>query len=159
MAAVIQPYWLGVVLPLFVLALISYCWWHFRSHRDRLFRGNDCDKITIQMMRETALLDVNEGCVRYSFDIERLAKVEVRGQQVAVAYGNVWWQDSRAHAVHCVYAIAPRDQSHWMRQQSDLFEPACDGTAFSIFWVKLARLIRLTKRSSERLAASAPRSQ
>ncbi len=159
MATVVHPHWLGLALPLLVLALISYCWWHFRSHRERLFRGNDCDKTTIQVMRDTVLLDVNERCARYSFDVERLAKIAVRGEQVAVAYGNVWWQDSRAHSVHCVYAIAPREQSHWMRQQSDLFEPACDGSAFSIFWVKLARLIRVTKRrSSEKLAASAPRS-
>jgi hypothetical protein len=154
MAASLHPHWLGIAIPVFVLALVTYALWHFRFQRERLFRGNDCDKTAIQAVRDTALRDVNEYCNRYSFDIERLAKIMVREQQVAVAYGAVWWQDARAHSVRCVYAIAPRDQSHWMRQQSDVFELACDGTLFSVYWVKLARLIRLTRRWSERRTAA-----
>jgi hypothetical protein len=139
------PHWLGIAIPMSVLAIVGYAAWHFRLQRSKLFRDNECDKTAVQAIRDIALRDVNEKCPGYSFEAERVSNVTVRGQPVALAYGNVWWEDSRAHSLRCVYAVAPRDQSQWMRQQSDLFEHVCDGTAFSIFWVKLAPLIRLTK--------------
>src|SRR5438045_5198792 len=99
MAASLHPHWLNFAIPAFVLALASYAAWHFRFQRERLFRGNDCDKSALDAVRETALRDVNAHCGRYSFGIERLARIMVREQQVAVAYGQVWWQDARAHSM------------------------------------------------------------
>jgi hypothetical protein len=79
----------------------------------------------------------------FSFAVERRANILFSGQQISIVYGPV--VSSVTTSNKAVYAVADAEQSHWMRQNSDVFEPAFSGSQDSVFWVDMAQLLRLAK--------------
>ena len=85
---------------------------------------------------------IDKECSGFTFAAERLANVSVHGQKVSIVCGPVAWSDAITHSYKCIYAIADAEQSHWMRQNADVFKPAFTGSQDSVFWVNVAELLR-----------------
>jgi hypothetical protein len=79
----------------------------------------------------------------FSFAAERRANILFSGQQISIVYDPV--VSSTTTSNKAVYAVAEAEQSPWMRQNSDVFEPAFRGSQDSIFWVNIAQLLRQLK--------------
>src|SRR5918996_3760294 len=129
----------------FVLLFLLFWTWRRRRFRAQLFSDNECDADTTIAFQDTALREVNGECGQFTFGAERLARVPFRGERISVVYGPVSWSTDDTHVERCFYAVSDPQQSHWMSQNSDVFEPAFIGSALSVFWVKMPALVRLIK--------------
>jgi hypothetical protein len=111
----------------------------------RVFAKHELDEPTLKDVQERVDF-INQECPRFTFAAERAANMSFRGQKVSIVCGPVAWSDAITHSNKCVYAIADADQSHWMRQNSDVFEPAFTGSQDSVFWVNVPELFRQSKK-------------
>lgn len=136
-----------LLLLFFLLLFFFLIWWRPRRFRAQLF-SKQFDVDTTVAFQESVLREINQECTHYPFVAERLAHVPFRGQEISIVYGSVAWSMDETSIKQCFYAVADAQQSQWMRQHSDVFEAAFIGTAFSVFWVKIPALLRLTRRSS-----------
>jgi hypothetical protein len=109
-----------------------------------LFAKHQSDEPTLKYVQERLDL-IDQECPRYSFAAERVANMSFRGKKVSIICGPIAWSDAFTHSNRCVYAIVDANQSQWMQQNSDVFEPAFTGSHDSVFWVNIPELLRQTK--------------
>jgi hypothetical protein len=143
--------WIEAAGSGFLLVFLLFWTWRRRRFRAQLFSENQCDVATTIAFQDTALREVNRQCAQFTFGAERLARVPVRGEYIAIVYGPVSWSTDETNVERCFYAVADAQQSRWMSQNSDVFEPAFIGSTFSVFWVRMPALVRLTRGSSQPL--------
>jgi hypothetical protein len=148
----------GIVL-LVGLALMAFAGLrhiYVRRLATRIFADHESDEPALEDVR-AAIEEVNRECRTHTFFASRLATIVFHDHPISLVDG--WalaWPAKGASNVRCVFVVARGDESHWLRRFSDVFEPAFSGSLWSVFWVKLPTLMRLTNRCSEPLAA--PRS-
>jgi hypothetical protein len=122
---------------------------YLRRLATRMFADQQSDESALQHVR-AAIEEVNTECRTHNFFASRLGTVVFRDHAISLVDG---WAlplaGKGATNVRCVFVIARGDESHWLRRFSDVFEPAFSGSVWSVFWVRLPTLMRLTRRSSE----------
>jgi hypothetical protein len=147
---------LGYVPLALLVALLAF-WgfssWQFRRRVACLFDPQETDEH--ELHRVSNQLDaLNERCPTNSFSAQRLTHIDLRGQDILLVYGRVFAHGARGSAsAMSIYALGKGEQAEWMSRFSDIFDLAFTSSEISVFWVKLAALIRLTKRCSERQTA------
>jgi len=143
----------GLWIIFAVLVFIPLWRWHLRRLTTRLFEGREGDATALSEMRDT-LEAVNRECRTHTFSAARVATISLHDHPICLVDGSVIVPTARgAHTEKSVFAVADRDEADWLRRYSDIFELAFAGSAWSIFWVKLPTLTRLTMRWSERRTA------
>jgi hypothetical protein len=135
------PAWLAFGI-LAMLGFISFWAWRSRRLRSRVFASHQFEEPTLAEIQNRLDAISKEGPT-FSFAAERRANILFSGQQISIVYGPV--VSSVTTSNKAVYAVADAEQSHWMRQNSDVFEPAFSGSQDSIFWVNIAELLRQLK--------------
>lgn len=138
------PGWIVLAIISLLFLLLTLSGWRFRRLVARLFANHQFNEPTLKDVRERVDL-IDQECPRFTFAAERVANVSFRGQKVSIICGPIAWSDAITHSNKCAYAIADADQSHWMRQNSDVFEPAFTGSQDSVFWVNIPKLLRQAK--------------
>jgi hypothetical protein len=138
------PGWIVLAIFSLLFLLLGVWTWRFRRLLVRLFAKHQFDEPTLKDVQERVDL-IDQECPRFTFAAERVANMSFRGQKVSIICGPVAWSDAITHSNKCAYAIADADQSQWMRQNSDVFEPAFTGSQDSVFWVNIPELLRKTK--------------
>lgn len=138
------PGWIVLAIFSLLFLLLSLWTWRFRRLLARLFAKHQFEEPTLKEVQERVEL-IDQECPRFTFAAERVANMSFRGQKVSIVCGPVAWSDALTHSNKCIYAIADADQSHWMRRNSDVFQPAFTGSQDSVFWVNIAELLRRTK--------------
>jgi hypothetical protein len=138
--------------PLVAGVLLTYMGlrhWYLRRLQSRLFVDASCDDPELDSFRE-ALEEVNRECRTHSFFASRFAKTQLSGHPISLIQGWVVVPMAEgANSERRIFAIAHRDESDWLRHFSDVFDLAFSGSVWSVFWVKLPTLMRLTRRGSE----------
>ena len=130
------------------LAFTGLRQWYLRRLAARLFADHERDDTALANLRET-LDKVNRECRTHSFFATRVANISLRDHPVVLVDGWIVAPGARGpHTETSVFAVADRNEADWLRNFSDIFEHACSGAGWSIFWVSLPRLMRLTKRCS-----------
>jgi hypothetical protein len=138
------PGWIVLGIFSLLFLFLSLWTWRFRRFIAQLLAKHEFDEPSLEAVQNRVEL-IDRECSEFTFAAERLAKVSFRGQRVSIVCGPVAWSDTITHSYKCVYAIADPEQSHWMRQNSDVFEPAFTGSRDSVFWVNIAELLRQAK--------------
>ena len=133
------PRWLVLGILGSAIVLGSFFAWRSRKVRNRIFAKHEFDAPTLAEI-QNRIDRINKESPRFCFAAERLANIPFSGQQISIVYGPV--VSSATTSSKSVYAVGDAEQSHWMRQNSDVFEPAVTGSQGSVFWVNLARLGR-----------------
>ncbi len=120
--------------------------WRTRRLTRRLFAGREVSATELDEIR-TVLEAVNRECKGRAFGAARAAHIPLHGKLVCLVDGSVVAVagDDVATA-RPVFAVADRDEASWLRVFSDVFEIAFAGSQWSIFWVKVPALLRITKR-------------
>ena len=138
------PSW--IVLTIFsVLFFLFFLWtWRFRRLLVRVFARHQFEEPTLKEVQQRVDF-IDQECPRYSFAAERLANMTFRGRKVSIICGPIAWSDAFTHSNKCIYTIADANQSQWMRQNSDVFEPAFTGSQDSVFWVNIPEFLRQTE--------------
>lgn len=130
----------GAVMVLTLRSLIMQQDIRRRFSREEC-RGEDLAKVI------SALAHINAGSQDCTFGLERAFRVSFRGEQLLLVLGHVGrtvpsskYGTSRASS-NSLYALADGPaQVGWMRENSDVFSPACPDPAFPIFWVDYSAL-------------------
>jgi hypothetical protein len=129
-------------IPLFMLVR---SWRIQQDIRRRFFkdecRGEDLARVT------SALARINVGPQDCTFGLERAFKILFRGQQLLVVLGPVGGSAPHSKfgtartSSKALYALADgAAQMRWMRENSDVFSPACPDPFVPIFWVNFSVL-------------------
>jgi len=144
---------IGLLVALALMAFAGLRHIYVRRLAARIFADHESDEPALEDVR-AAIEEVNRECRTHTFFASRLATIVFHDHSISLVDG---WAlvlaGKGASNVRCVFVVARGDESHWLRRFSDVFEPAFSGSVWSVFWVKLPTLMRLTRRSSERLAA------
>ena len=133
---------------LVLLAFIGARAWYHRRLASRMFADGDWDAEALQGMHET-LEEVNRESRTHTFSAERVSTISLRDHAVTLVDGWIVVQTAEgADHEKCVFAVAHRDDADRLRHSPDVFNLVFAGSVWSVFWVKLATLMRLTKRCS-----------
>ena len=137
------PSWIVVTAFSLLFFLFNLWIWRFRRLLARLFAKHQFTEPTLKDVQQRVDL-IDQECPKFSLAVERVANMSFRGKKVSIICGPVAWSDAFTHMNKCVYAIADADQSQWMQQNSDVFEPAFTGSRDSVFWMNMPELLRQT---------------
>jgi hypothetical protein len=148
MVAVIDARDIVLLILFALLALGGLRHIYIRRLVARIF-ADPSDDSALQDVR-AAIEEVNKECGTHNFFASRLGTVVFRDHPISLVDGWALPLTGKGAAnERCVFAIARGDEAHWLRCFSDVFEPAFSGSVWSVFWVRLPTLMRLTKRHSE----------
>jgi hypothetical protein len=118
---------------------------YLRRLAARMFTDHESAEPALGEVR-VALEEVNRECRTHTFFASRLATIAFHDHPISLVDG---WAlvlaGKGANNVRCVFTVAHGDEAHWLRRFSDVFEPAFSGSVWSVFWVKLPTLMRLTR--------------
>ena len=131
-----------------LLGFIGVRSWYHRRLASRMFADVVWDGEAMQHMLE-ALEEVNRESRTHTFSAERVARISLRDHPVTLVDGwiVVHTAEGSDHQ-KCAFAVAHRDETDRLRHLSDVFDLAFAGSVWSVFWVKLPTLMRLTRRCS-----------
>ncbi len=120
--------------------------WHLRRLASRIFADHGCNDTALGEVREV-LEEINRECPTHKFFAARLSRMSLRDHPLSIVDGWVVVPtEIGANSDKCVFAVAHRDEADWVRNFSDVFELAFSGSVWSVFWVRLPILMRLTRR-------------
>ncbi|MDB6174556.1 MAG: hypothetical protein JWL59_3867 [Chthoniobacteraceae bacterium] len=133
---------------LIILALIfSIVRW--QKNRTRLATIFSLHQFQVPTLHEiqSALLAIQDECNTYILVAERVANILFCGERVCVVSGSLRYLapnikgGSMWRQEHSAYVIARAIQSNWMQRKQDVFTPAAIDTDWTIYFVKLDRLV------------------
>jgi hypothetical protein len=129
------PGWVVLSVDLFLVLFLVFWTWRFRRFKKLLFSKNEFEEPTLHEINNK-LEEINTEAP-FGFAADRRANVYFRGEKISIIYGPVAWSDTSTHSNRCFFVIAPKEQSHAVQRNSDVFELAVSGTNASIFWVDM----------------------
>lgn len=137
---------LKLYVGLLLLLFIASQTWLFRHRLSRLFRRWPTDPAKLEEVR-AQLDEIHEESPLHIFTAKRATEILLRGHPIVVAHGTVSVPSAKGSSTTLsVFSIAEGDETEWMKHFPDVFEVAFTGKRFTVFWVKLPVLIRLSEQ-------------